>query len=95
MIYDFQYEMPACPWEVYICASLKNRLAPQFLSYIMEIRDVSVSESNRCVSRISLKFIMLEILIVRVLKDANVKCYGKSYINIILFRPIFSTMPAQ
>ncbi|KAI1700202.1 protein kinase domain-containing protein [Ditylenchus destructor] len=40
--FAIKYEMPACPWEVYICASLKNRLAPQFLSYIMEIRDAYI-----------------------------------------------------
>ncbi|KAI1702066.1 protein kinase domain-containing protein [Ditylenchus destructor] len=40
--FAIKYEMPACPWEVYICSSLKNRLQPQFLPYIMEIRDAYI-----------------------------------------------------
>ena len=34
-----QYEAPTCPWEVYICATLKHRLPKEFVGSVMQIRD--------------------------------------------------------
>jgi serine/threonine protein kinase len=42
ILQTFQYENPPCPWEVYICASLKHRISPEFLHSVMQVRDAYV-----------------------------------------------------
>uniref|UniRef100_A0A915DEF3 Protein kinase domain-containing protein n=1 Tax=Ditylenchus dipsaci TaxID=166011 RepID=A0A915DEF3_9BILA len=40
--YAIKYEIPPCPWEFYICASLRSRINPIYLPFVMEIRDAFI-----------------------------------------------------
>jgi hypothetical protein len=40
--YAVKLEMPACPWEVYICKSLSARLPQEILPFVMSIRDAYI-----------------------------------------------------
>uniref|UniRef100_A0A914HJC5 Protein kinase domain-containing protein n=1 Tax=Globodera rostochiensis TaxID=31243 RepID=A0A914HJC5_GLORO len=40
--YAIKYEAPACPWEVYICSALKQRIPSKFVAYLMEVRDAYI-----------------------------------------------------
>uniref|UniRef100_A0A914HAI6 Protein kinase domain-containing protein n=1 Tax=Globodera rostochiensis TaxID=31243 RepID=A0A914HAI6_GLORO len=40
--YAIKYEAPACPWEVYICSVLKQRVPSKFVAYLMEVRDAYI-----------------------------------------------------
>uniref|UniRef100_A0A183BW57 Protein kinase domain-containing protein n=1 Tax=Globodera pallida TaxID=36090 RepID=A0A183BW57_GLOPA len=40
--YAIKYEAPACPWEVYICSALKQRVPSKFVAYLMEVRDAYI-----------------------------------------------------